>query len=142
MGSRTQDTTREAWDATRIVALRPALAVLLAALVVCLGYVPHGHRAPAAAATHLSAAAGLTAVTVDRPAPKVTHPADCPSRDGCCGPVGAGATAVRVATAHPFQATLPRSPDLPRQPYTAARAVEPSPACRAPDLHVLQVQRT
>ncbi|WP_051858052.1 hypothetical protein [Streptomyces cellulosae] len=143
MGSRTQDTIREAWGTTRIVALHPAVAVLLAALVVCLGYLPHGHRAPAAApATSLSAAAGLTAVSVDHPAPKVTHPADCPSRDGCCGPVGAGVGAVRVATAHPFQATLPRRPDLPRQPDTAARAVEPSPACRAPDLHVLQVQRT
>jgi hypothetical protein len=90
----------------------------------------------------VSAVAGLTAVPADHPAPTVAHPADCPARDGYCGPAGAGVGAVRVAPAHPLQATLPRGPDLPRQPDTATRAAEPAPTCRAPDLHVLQVQRT
>jgi hypothetical protein len=143
MGSRTQDTTRGAWRTTRTAALCAALAVLLAALVACLGFAAHADSSPAAASmTTVSASAIPTAAPADHQAAAVAHPADSPAGDVCCGPAVDGVRAVLVAPAQPPHAILPRTPDLPRQPDTSACFTEPVPTGHAPDLHVLQVQRT
>ncbi|WP_210592375.1 hypothetical protein [Streptomyces sp. GESEQ-35] len=142
MGSRTQHKSRGTRWITRIAALCPALAVLLAALAICLGLAAHSQSAPATGAmTTMSAAAVVTDVPAEHHAPASAHPADCHPGDACCHPV----VGVRAVLATPVQyvpAILPRMPDLPRQPDTSSRTAAPAPACRAPDLHVLQVQRT
>ncbi|MFI1721946.1 hypothetical protein [Streptomyces sp. NPDC020489] len=143
MGSRTQNTTREAWQTTRTAALWPALVVLLAALVACLGFAAHADSSQAAASmTMVSAPAIPAAAPADHHAASVAHPADCPAGDVCCVPAGDRVRAVLVAPAQPLHAILPRTPDLPSQPDTTARSTEPVLTGRAPDLHVLQVQRT
>ncbi|MET9462540.1 hypothetical protein ABZY05_47350 [Streptomyces canus] len=143
MGSRTQDTTREAWRTTRTAALWPALVVLLTAVVACLGFAAHAESSQAAASLTTASAPGIPAAApADHHAASVAHPADCPAGDVCCVPAGDRARAVLVAPAQPLDAILPRTPDLPRQPDTNARSTEPVPTGHAPDLHVLQVQRT
>lgn len=142
MGSRTHDTTRRAWWNTRLAALCPALVVLLAALVVCLGYAAHGDSAPVASMTTVSTTATPTAAPAGHHLATAAHPADCPPGDVCCGAVGDSARAVLVAPAQLSQAILPRMPDLPRQPDTPTGPPEAAQADHAPDLHVLQVQRT
>ncbi len=141
--SRTQGTTRGAWRTTRTAALGPALVLLLAALVACLGFAAHADSSqPAASMTTVSAPAIPAADPADHHAALVAHPADCPAGDVCCVPAGDRVRAVLVAPAQPPHALLPRTPDLPRQPDTLPPATEPVPTGRAPDLHVLQVQRT
>ncbi|WP_329333901.1 hypothetical protein OG252_04550 [Streptomyces sp. NBC_01352] len=141
MGSRRQDTTRGAWWTTRIAPLCPALVVLLAALVACLGFAAHADSSQAASTT-LSASAIPTAAPADHHTPAVAHPADCPAGDMCCRAAVNGMRAVLVAPAQPVHAILPRTPDVPGQPDTSACSTEPIPTGRAPDLHILQVQRT
>ncbi|MPY52176.1 hypothetical protein [Streptomyces acidicola] len=69
------------------------------------------------------------------------HPADCPYGDVCCGPAADGVRAVLAAPVQPVPAVLPSMPSVPT-PGIPSRCAEPAPTCRAPDLHVLQVQRT
>ncbi|MGW0476316.1 hypothetical protein [Streptomyces coeruleorubidus] len=143
MGSRTQDTARGTRWTTRIAALCPALAVLLAALVVCLGFVGHGQSAlSAASTTTVSTTAVLTGAPAGHHPTTAAHPSDCQPGDACCRAAADGVRAVLAAPAQPLPAILPHAPEIPRQPDTARLTAEPTPVCRAPDLHVLQVQRT
>ena len=128
------------WRTTRLVALCPALAVLLAALVICLGSLPHATSDPAdVPMTTMSATAATPA---DHPTKAVTHQADCHAGDTCCTPAAQGVQAVLAAPVQPQPVLLPRTPDLPGPPDSAPRHTEPPPTACAPDLHVLQVQRT
>jgi hypothetical protein len=148
MSGRTQHTTRGAWRTTRIAALCPALVVLLAALVMCVG-----------AAAHTDSGAHTTSTTTvmtgvshaqmrpggspaEHHAMPVAHPGGCPSGDMCCSPAVHGAAAVLAAPAHPLPVVLPRMPSLPRRQAGPTLLAQPPPAGEAPDLHVLQVQRT
>ncbi|WP_328440820.1 hypothetical protein OHA71_34830 [Streptomyces sp. NBC_00444] len=150
MKSRAQDATRGTRRTARIAALSPATAVLLSvpfsvllsALVLCLGLVTPGQSAPADAST-ISVSTAATVSPAEQPlAAPVAHASDCPYGDMCCHRAVDAVRAVLAAPVHPLPAILPRSPDLPRPPDTAPRIAGPTPACRAPDLHVLQVQRT
>ncbi|MEV0224507.1 hypothetical protein [Streptomyces sp. NPDC050704] len=116
----------------RDAALCPALALLLATLAMCIGYVPPNDRAERVAAP-------LVTVTVT---PTVAHhrlgsPAE---HDRCCGLPNREARAVLPVGAQPLPATLPRMPVVARAAAPSPVAVLP-PARGAPDLHVLQVQR-
>ncbi|MFJ3620653.1 hypothetical protein ACIPSH_21210 [Streptomyces iakyrus] len=142
MGSRTQHTARGTRRTTRIAALCPALAVLLAGLVICLGLVGHGQSTATVSMTTMSDTAVPTDMPAEHPATMAAHQSSCLPGDVCCRPASDGVRAVLAAPAQPLPAILPRMPDLPRQPDTARHAAQPAPACRAPDLHVLQVQRT
>lgn len=145
MESRRQHTTRAAWPTTPAARLCSALAVVLAALVVCLACVSPAHSASGTASmTTVSAEAlpeGTSAERHGTPS-AAAHSADCPSGDVCCGSATDSVRAVLAAPAQPLPAVLPRSPDIPQQPDAASRAIPPAPTARAPDLHVLQVQRT
>jgi hypothetical protein len=147
MKSRAQDATRGTRWTARIAALCPAaavpLSVLLSALVLCLGLVTPGQSAPADAAATISVSTAAMGSPAGQPlAAPVAHASDCPYGDMCCHRAVDAVRAVLAAPVHPLPAILPRSPDLPRPPDTATRIAGPTPACRAPDLHVLQVQRT
>jgi hypothetical protein len=143
MGSRTQDTARGTHWTTRIAALCPALAVLLAALVICLGFVGHGQNTPAAASTTTaSTTAVLTGAPAEHHPTTAAHPSDCQPGDACCRAAADDVRAVLATPAQPLPAILPGTPAIPRQPDAARLPAEPAPVCRAPDLHVLQVQRT
>lgn len=144
MGSRTQHTARGLWWTTRIAALCPAVGVLLAALVICLGLVAHGHSALAhASMTTMSAATAVPSSTpAEHHATTAAHPSGCLPGDVCCRPAADDVRAVLATPAHPLPAVLSRMPDITRQPDTSSRFTEAASACRAPDLHVLQVQRT
>lgn len=147
MSSRTQHTARGAWRTTRIAALCPALVVLLAALVMCLGPATHAdsgdHTISATAVmTDVSHEQMRTGNPAEHHAMPVAHPGGCPSGDMCCSPAVHGAAAVLAAPAHPLPVTLPRMPSLPRQQAGPTLLAKPPPAGDAPDLHVLQVQRT
>ncbi|MET9567422.1 MULTISPECIES: hypothetical protein [Streptomyces] len=125
MSSRTPQRARRV---TRDAALCPALAVLLAVLVACLGYVPaHGRTAPAAAPV----------VTVSVPHERLASPAE---HDRCCGLPTHETRAVLPVGAHPLPAVAPRMPVV-APAATAPRGPVLPPARGAPDLHVLQVQR-
>ncbi|MCE7048812.1 hypothetical protein [Streptomyces purpurascens] len=129
MTSRTplmQRRPRGAWWTTWARALCPALAVLLAAVVMCLGYAEHGTG---------DDRAGHHAVTA-------VHLDDCPTGDACCAPAVHPAAGVLAAPVQPMPALLPRMPDLPRRQGSPALLAQPPPASGAPDLHVLQVLRT
>ncbi|MFI8893498.1 hypothetical protein [Streptomyces paradoxus] len=143
MGSPTLDTARGTRWTTRIAALCPALAVLLATLVICLGFVGHGQSTAAAdSTTTVSTMAVLTGAPADHHPTAATHPSDCRPGDTCCRTADDRVRAVLAVPAQPLPAVLPRTPELPRQPDTARPAAETTPVCGAPDLHVLQVQRT
>ncbi|WP_406464816.1 hypothetical protein OH768_53030 [Streptomyces sp. NBC_01622] len=130
-----------AWQTTRTVALCPALAVLFAALVMCLGSMAHGADAPAAVPMTAMSATAVQANTSATPHAKtIVHPADCPAGDVCCDPVAHGVRAVRTAPAEPLPAILPRMQSLSGPDIPASFPGLP-PARGAPDLHVLQVQR-
>ncbi|MER6087456.1 hypothetical protein [Streptomyces bluensis] len=148
MRSQAEHTTREAWWPTRIAALCPALLVLLATLVICLGSVSHGDSGPAG--TTMTWMGPMTPASVDAlPAGAPTshhgttgaHSADCPYGDVCCGPAADGVRAVLAAPAQPVPVVLPSMPNTPA-PGISSRCAEPPPTGRSPDLHVLQVQRT
>lgn len=153
MSSRTEHRPRGVWLTTQTAALCPALAVLLMALVLCLGYAPHAPRNVATApVTTLSAVqtsshgpAEHRAVTVtavaERHTVTVTKSGGCPSGDMCCAQDSHGVRAVLPAAAQLLPAVLRRVPSLPG-PATVACALGLTPTRGAPDLHVLQVQRT
>jgi hypothetical protein len=123
------------------VALCPALAVLFAALVMCLGYAAHGADAPATGPmTTMSATAVQANTSATHHAKTIAHPAGCPAGDVCCDPVAHGVRAVRAATDQPLHAVLPRTLSLPRADAPARFPGLP-PVRGAADLYVLQVQR-
>ncbi|MFI1028625.1 hypothetical protein [Streptomyces sp. NPDC020951] len=131
-----QHRTRGARWTTHITFLCPALAVLLATAVMCLGYVAHGSGGHTAATT---TTAGAPAAPHSAP---VAYAGDCPSGDVCCAQAFHHVTGVLVAPVQRSAAVLPRTPGLPRRPDGRTLLARPPPAVGAPDLHVLQVQRT
>ncbi|MER6011939.1 hypothetical protein [Streptomyces bluensis] len=148
MRSQAEHTTREAWWPTRIAALCPALLVLLATLVMCLGSVSHADSGPAG--TTMTSMGPMAPASVDAlPGGAFTshhgttgaHPAGCPYGDVCCGPAADGVRAVLAAPVQPVPAVLPRVPITPT-PGISSRCAAAAPTGRSPDLHVLQVQRT
>ncbi|RFC70145.1 hypothetical protein [Streptomyces sp. AcE210] len=148
-GSGTQRARRGAWWATRIAALCPALSVLLAALVMCLGPAAHGTdgTADGSLPTVTSVAAGSATrhhvqSAQAHAAETVARRGDYPAGDRCCDPVSRGVRAVLSAPAQPHAATLPRMPAaaMPDAPPPSPSGLPPSGT--APDLHVLQIQRT
>ncbi|ALV38605.1 hypothetical protein [Streptomyces sp. CdTB01] len=140
MTSRRQSRTRRAWRTTRLAALCPALAVLLAALVICLGSLAHATSDPAAAP--MTTVSTTTVSPADHHASAVAGSANCPAGDMCCAPAADGVHAVLAAPVQPMPVLLPRMPDIPGPPDSAPLRTEPPPTADAPDLHVLQVQRT
>ncbi|MFB7496736.1 hypothetical protein ACFC09_18960 [Streptomyces sp. NPDC056161] len=142
MSSRTQHGRRAAWRTTRVAALCSALTVLLTALLMCLGSAAHA-AGPRAAAPMTAVSAVQTPSyhpTGHRPV-TVAHPGDCPADDVCCAQDTHGIRAVLRATAQPVPTVLPRIPSLP-SPATRGCHLGLTPTRGAPDLHVLQVQRT
>ncbi|MFE5022685.1 hypothetical protein ACFRAO_04935 [Streptomyces sp. NPDC056656] len=148
-GSRTQRAGRGAWWATRIAALCPALSVLLAALVMCLGPAVHGTDGMADGS--LPTVTSVKAGSATQHHAQSAHPhlvetvarrGDCPAGDRCCDPVSRGVRAVLSAPAQPHSAVLPRMPAaaMPDAPPPSPAGLPPSGT--APDLHVLQIQRT
>ncbi|WP_264927228.1 hypothetical protein [Streptomyces sp. A012304] len=83
----------------------------------------------------------LTGAPAEHHPATATHTSDCQPGDACCRADGVQAV-LAAPPAPPLPAILPRTPEIPRQPDTARLAAEPAPVCHAPDLHVLQVQRT
>ncbi|WP_086841584.1 hypothetical protein [Streptomyces coeruleofuscus] len=149
MTSRTppvQRRPRGAWWTTWARALCPALAVLLAAVVMCLEAAEHGDsRDRTALLATMTDASGLP-VPAGHPAEHHANPAvhlgDCPTGDVCCATAVHAAAAVLAAPVQPMPAILPRMPDLPRRQGDPGLLAQPPPATGAPDLHVLQVLRT
>ncbi|QQM47428.1 hypothetical protein [Streptomyces liliifuscus] len=142
MSSRTQRRHRGAWWTTPVAALCPALAVLLAALVMCLGYAAHNASDQAAAPmATMSATAAQTTPSATHHVKVIAHQADCPAGDVCCDPVAHGVRAVLAAPTQPPPAILPPMPSPPRSD-TPSCSTDLPPTRGAPDLHVLQVQRT
>lgn len=127
-------------------ALGPALALLLAALVMCVGYGAHGavggHTSPMTAMTSVSSGQTSAGTSTGHHAMPSVQQNDCPAGDVCCAPAVHIGGVVAAAPVHPVPAVLPRMPGLPRPPnnptFPAGRLLPDE----APDLHVLQVQRT
>jgi hypothetical protein len=147
--SRTQRAGRGAWWATRIAALCPALSVLLAALVMCLGPAAHGTEdmadGPLPTVTSVTAGSATqhhAQSAQPHAAETVARRGDCPAGDRCCDPASRGVRAVLSAPAQPHSAVLPRMPAaaMPDAPPPCPSGLPPSGT--APDLHVLQIQRT
>ncbi|MEW2399307.1 hypothetical protein [Streptomyces sp. NPDC046862] len=153
MRSQAEHTTRAAWRPTRIATLCSALLVLLATLVVCLVSVSlsHGAGGPVGASTASRESMGpmeptpVDAVPADFPTrhhgPTGAHSVGCPYGDVCCAPAADRARAVLAVPGRPMPAVLSRVPNPP-VPGISSRCAEPAPSGVAPDLHVLQVQRT
>lgn len=144
MRSRGRRTTRGAWRTTRIAARCPApLVALLATLALFLGSVAHGHAASTTRVmTTASAVTTQTGIPTEHRTTAAAHLNDCPAGDVCCGPVTHGVWAVPAAPTQSQPVALPRMPRLPRPPTASSGYLAPVPTGRAPDLHVLQVQRT
>ncbi|MFG3517033.1 hypothetical protein [Streptomyces bobili] len=145
MSSRPQSRRRGAWCGTRIAVLRPALGVLLATLMMCLGSVAHVGTDRAADAVPVAASAAVEAGTdqrVGHRAAVVARSDDCPPRDECCGQTDRGVRAVLPASVAPLPAVLPRLPGSPCGSDTGIRALVLPLSGGPPDLHVLQVQRS
>lgn len=146
MGNRGQRGNRGAWGATRTVApLSAALAVLLAALLMCLG-----HGTPGVVAQH-AAPETVAAVSVERPtaAGAAAHDTGrtvfrgiCPAGGTCCVPAVHVDGALLAAPVQAAPAVLRRLPGPAAPPDAPALPTGRPPPASAPDLHVLQVQRT
>lgn len=138
-----QPRARVPWWTTRPAALCSALAVLFAALVVCLGYPAHGGDSDSSAAmTNISGAHLPTGNPTGRHGVPAAHPGDCPAGGTCCAPAAHDVPVILAAPSHTPPVLLPRTPDLPLPSHTPAFLAHAPPAGTAPDLHVLQVQRT
>ncbi|MFD4261335.1 hypothetical protein ACFWR9_27820 [Streptomyces sp. NPDC058534] len=141
-----QRSIRGARWTTAPAALGPALALLLAALVMCLGYGAHGavggHASPVTAMAGASSAQAPADGSIAYHTTSSVHQNDCPAGEVCCtSAIHLGGT-VPVAPVQPAPAVLPRTPRLPEPPAgPPLLASRPLPD-EAPDLHVLQVQRT
>lgn len=141
-----QRNNRGTWWTTPPAALGPALALLLAALVMCLGYGAHGavggHTSPVTAMTSVSSGQTPIGDSTGHHAMSSVQQTDCPAGDVCCAPAVHIGGVVAASPVHPVPAALPRMPGLPRPPDSPTfLAGRPLPD-EAPDLHVLQVQRT
>ncbi|MGW1274745.1 hypothetical protein, partial [Streptomyces sp. NPDC002491] len=138
-----------------VATLCAALAMLLAAVALCLGSTPHTAPAPHAAgsphaATAVAAATPVTVTTAARAqadgrsaAHQTTasaHPGDCHTGDGCCARPAHGGPALVPTAPQPLPVVLPCSPAPVRQTLPV-RATGLPPSGNAPDLHVLKVQR-
>ncbi|MDX3522003.1 hypothetical protein [Streptomyces scabiei] len=131
---------------TRATALRPVVALLLLALVMCLGYTAHGapgdQTAPVTAATVVSAAP----VQPVGMAGHLTMPAafhgSCPIGDFCCSTAVHSVRAVLATPVQPPPAVLARAPGPAAQQQSRSLPARPARTAGAPDLHALQVQRT
>lgn len=128
----------------RTAALCPALAVLLAALVVCLGYAGHsGAEEDAAPPTALSAGGTVAAGTpAEHPLVSLVRQGGCSPGDPCCSPVVHDVPAVLGTPTQAPPLALTRMPGLPCPERYPTVLAQPPPVHSAPDLHVLQVQRT
>lgn len=154
MRSQAEYTTRAAWRPTRSATLCSALLVLLATLVVSLVSVSvsvsvsHGAGGPVGASAASREPMGPTpvdAVPADFPTrhhgPTDAHSVGCPYGDVCCAPAADRARAPLAVPGRPMPALLSRVPNPPGQGISS-RCADPAPSGSAPDLHVLQVQRT
>lgn len=131
------------WTTSPPAALCSALAVLLAALVVCLGYPAHdGDSDSSAAMTSISGVQLPTGNPTGHHGSPAAHSGDCPAGGTCCAPVVHDVPVILAAPSHTSPVLLPRTPDLPLPSGTPAFLAHAPPAGAAPDLHVLQVQRT
>ncbi|WP_069886836.1 hypothetical protein [Streptomyces luteocolor] len=117
-------------------ALCAALASLVATLFLCLGTVTPdvGH----AGLGHTTAVAGAPAVEVCALTPDGT---ELPPSDRCCAPAAHGVRAVPASAEHALPPALRPLPHGPARPAPGPAPGRPSDH-GAPDLHVLQVQRT
>lgn len=142
-----QRNNRGAWWTTPPAALGPALALLLAALVMCLGYGAHSsagsHTSPMTAMTSVSSGQATPAgIPAGHHALASAQQQECPAGDVCCAPTVHFGGAVSATPVQSAPAILPRAPGLPEPPDSPTLlAARPLPD-EAPDLHVLQVQRT
>ncbi|MEV0634520.1 hypothetical protein AB0I77_06015 [Streptomyces sp. NPDC050619] len=133
--------TPRAWWTPRTAALCPALAVLLAALVMCLGYAAHGGTGgQAAAMTGVSAVQMPAGSAQEHRAEPAAHHHDCPAGDQCCAPAAHGVRTV-ITPLRLLPAVPPDMPNSAGQPGSPPLCTGPPPTGSAPDLHVLQVQR-
>ncbi|MFF3942453.1 hypothetical protein [Streptomyces phaeofaciens] len=135
---------RGAWGSTRTAALLPALAVLLGALLMCLGHGTHGVVAlhPAPTAVTVSPGQPTADGTAAHPAGRTVFRGVCPAGGSCCVPAVHAGGAVLAAPVQTAPALLRRVPGPPTPPDTPALPTGRPPPGAAPDLHVLQVQRT
>ncbi|MET7472940.1 hypothetical protein ABZT17_01060 [Streptomyces sp. NPDC005648] len=127
MSSRPPSSPRRAWRTTRAAVFLPALAALLATLVVCFG-------SPAPTGTAEPPVTAARATTV-------ASPADCPHGNACCTHTEHAVRALPRTAPHPPTAPLPRTPPVPADAVRTGPLAVPT-ARGAPDLHVLQVLRT
>ncbi|MFF7467619.1 hypothetical protein [Streptomyces sp. NPDC008092] len=166
MSGRTQHGRRGAWRATRPAVLCHALAMLLTALVMCLGPAAHAAAdlatAPMTATSTTRTPPPMTATSTTRTPPPmtatsaaptapghaadhhavaVTHPGNCPAGGVCCAQDTRGVRAVLPTAVQPASSALPRVFSRPG-PAVLACSVGRAPTRGTPDLHVLQVQRT
>ncbi|WP_237408045.1 hypothetical protein [Streptomyces sp. M2CJ-2] len=128
----------------RTAVLCPALAVLLAALVVCLGYAGHGGAEKDAAPPTAPSAGGtvVTGTPAGHPVMSLVRQGDCSPGDPCCSPAVHDVPAVLGAPTQTPPLALTRMPGFPCPERHPAVLAQPPPVHSAPDLHVLQVQRT
>ncbi|MEU2596509.1 hypothetical protein ABZ678_05005 [Streptomyces hirsutus] len=128
----------------RTAVLCPALAVLLAALVVCLGHAGHsGAKDDAAPSTAMST--GRTVAAGPPAGHHITPPvrqSDCSPGGTCCSSVVHDVAGVLGAPTQTLPLVLTRMPGFPRPEQCPTVLAQPPPVHSAPDLHVLQVQRT
>ncbi|MGI5452583.1 hypothetical protein ACQEWB_05240 [Streptomyces sp. CA-249302] len=143
MGSHIQHTSRDAWWTRCVATLGPALAVLLAVLVICGAHLAHSGGSPASAERDGgSGSASVVAGSAERKVAASLHPADGSSGTVCCGSIGAVVRALPTVPVPHLPTVLPGTADLSRPSTSAPRLTALTWDCRAPDLHVLQVQRT
>ncbi|MFC8126329.1 hypothetical protein [Streptomyces sp. NPDC057302] len=138
MRSGPRDTAHgERRTAARCAALGVSLATLLAVLCVCFGHAAHDDETPARGLVSVSAE-GATEATTETEEAALGH--SCPPGDRCASATHAAATALPAP--EPSVPTTLEAAGLPAAPATS-HPVPRAPIHRnAPDLHVLQVQRT
>ncbi|MFH8487475.1 hypothetical protein [Streptomyces longisporoflavus] len=125
--------------AARCTVFGISLATLLAVLCVCFGSAAH-HDDPRARDL-VAASAALAADAGGRASAEVASPGHtCPPADRCASAAHAAASVLPAP--EPSVPTTPAGTALPAVP-ARAHPLPPEPVHRyAPDLHVLQVQRT
>lgn len=140
MASGLRDTVHgERRAAARCAAFGIGLATLLAVLCVCFGSAAH-HDEPGARDVISSSGAAKTGAEGRGPAEEAALSHSCPPGDRCASAAHAGAIALPAP--EPSVPTTLGEAGLPVPP-AGASPVPRAPVHRhAPDLHVLQVQRT
>ncbi|MGW5861535.1 hypothetical protein ACWFRJ_05085 [Streptomyces sp. NPDC055239] len=140
MASALRDTVHgERRTAARCTVFGISLATLLAVLCVCFGSAAH-HDEPSARAAVSSSAEPMTGAGASASAEEASLGHSCPPGERCAS--ATHAAAIALPEPEPSVPTALGEAGLPATPATA-RPVPPEPVHRyAPDLHVLQVQRT